>query len=178
MGRVIKDFANRKLNAYIPGGFEFVGASDLVQGHLLAMRKGRSGQRYILSSEFLTVDRLMAMLETISGVPKPRLRLPPALMMGIAHVTTAVLQRAAPERPQRFTPDAVRLLQMQRRADISKAKRELGYTPAPIADAVRAAYEWFVKQGQIEGPYASTDRTGFRQRQKSPPEASRSGATP
>lgn len=181
MGRVIKDFANKKLNAYLPGGFEFVGASDLVQGHLLAMRKGTSGQRYIISSQFLTVDDLMDMLAEVTGVPKPRLRLPPTVMMGIAHVTTAILRRAAPKAPLRFTPDAVRLLQLKRRADISKAKRELGYTPTAIEGAVRAAYEWFVAHGQIEGKneHAKASGTaGLRQRQKSPPEASRSGVTP
>ena len=180
MGRVIRDFANRKLNAYLPGGFEFVAASDLVHGHLLAMRQGRSGQRYIVSSDFLTVDALMDMLARITGVPKPRLRLPPTVMMGIAHLTTALLRRAAPTRPLRFTPDAVRLLQMQRRADIGKAKRELGYTPTAIESAVLAAYEWFVAHGQIEkeqNDHASRT-AGLRQRQKSPPEASRSRAEP
>jgi nucleoside-diphosphate-sugar epimerase len=149
MGRVIKDFANRAMKAYIPGGFEFVGAGDLARGHLLAMEKGAPGQRYIVSSAFLSVDDLMAMLERITSVPRPRLRLSPAIMMGIAHPTTFILSRLAPDRPIRFTPDAVRLLTMQRRADISKARRELGYVPTSIEDAVADAYAWFVAQGEV-----------------------------
>ena len=47
MGRVIRDFGNGKLRAYIPGGFEFVAVDDLVEGHLLAMEHGRTGHRYI-----------------------------------------------------------------------------------------------------------------------------------
>ncbi|MBX7101241.1 MAG: SDR family oxidoreductase [Myxococcaceae bacterium] len=155
MGRVIKDFANRKLGAYIPGGFEFVGAQDLARGHILAMEKGQTGQRYILSSEFLTVDALMDLLEKIAAVPKPKLRLPPAVMMGVAHVSTAVLNTVAPERPQRFTPDAVRLLSMQRRASCDKAKSELGYRPTPIEGAVQAAYDWFVAHGDVAKPSAA-----------------------
>lgn len=149
MGRVIKDFANKKLSAYIPGGFEFVGAGDLAKGHVLAMEKGRSGQRYIITSEYLSVDDLMVMLEQLSGVPKPKLRLSPGMMMGLAHVSSFVLNRMAPERPQRFTPDAVRLLTLHRRASSAKAQAELGYQPTPIANAVRAAYEWFVAHGDI-----------------------------
>jgi len=162
MGRVIKDFANRAMKAYIPGGFEFVGAGDLARGHLLAMEKGTPGQRYIVSSAFLSVDDLMAMLERITSVPRPRLRLSPAIMMGIAHPTTFVLSRLAPDRPIRFTPDAVRLLTMQRRADISKAKRELGYVPSAIEDAVAEAYAWFVAQGEVPAAPARIPRSQER----------------
>lgn len=152
MGRVIQDFANGKLNAYIPGGFEFVGAADLGRGHLAAMERGRTGQRYIVSGRYLSVDDLMAMLEEITGVKKPKLRLPPAVMLGIAHVTTPMLVALSPSTPLRFTPDAVRLLQMQRKADIGKARSELGYEPSPIEDAVAQAHAWFVQHGTVQPP--------------------------
>jgi nucleoside-diphosphate-sugar epimerase len=156
MGRVIVDFANGDLGAFIPGGFEFVSAADLANGHLLCMEKGRPGQRYIFSTQFLTIDTLMEMLEGITGHRRPR-RLPPALMMGVAHVSTFVLRRVAPDRPLRFTPDAVRLLQMRRRADITKARTDLGFAPTSIERAVRDAYESFVAEGRIRPP-SSTRR--------------------
>ena len=148
MGRVVLDFANGKLGAYIPGGFEFVGAADLARGHLLAMERGRSGQRYIVSTQFLTVDELMGMLETVTGRRRPR-RLPPGAMNVLAHISTFVLNRVAPERPQRFTPDAVRLLSLMRRADIAKARTELGYEPGSIEQAVRDAHAGFVERGLV-----------------------------
>lgn len=148
MGRVVMDFANGDLGAFIPGGFEFVSTADLAAGHVLCMEKGRSGQRYIFSTQFLTVDRLMEILERITGRKKPR-RLPRNVMMGLAHVSTFVLNRIAPERPQRFTPDAVRLLGMQRRTDTSKAQAELGFAPTSIEGAVEDAYAWFVAHGRI-----------------------------
>jgi nucleoside-diphosphate-sugar epimerase len=151
MGRVILDFANGDLRAFIPGGFEFVSASDLAQGHLLCMDRGRSGQRYILSTAFVTIDDLMGILERVTARRRPR-RLSPAIMMGIAHVSTFLLNRFDPDRPRRFTPDAVRLLQMQRRADISKARNELGYAPTSIEQAVSDAYAWFVAQGRVRKP--------------------------
>jgi nucleoside-diphosphate-sugar epimerase len=154
MGRVIKDYANGKLNAYIPGGFEFVGAGDLARGHVLAMERGRSGQRYIVSGQYLSVDDLMSMLQRITGVPKPKLRLPAAVMLGIAHVTTPMLVAFSPGTPLRFTPDAVRLLQMQRKASIEKARKELGYAPRPIEDALRDAYAWFVEHGVVSQDHA------------------------
>jgi nucleoside-diphosphate-sugar epimerase len=143
MGRVLQDFARGRMPAYIPGGFEFVAARDIVQGHLLAMERGRTGQRYIFSTEFVTIDTLMQWMEEITGRPRPRLRLPPPLMAAIAAVASPVLTAVAPDIPQRLTPGAVRLLRMHRRADCSKARQELGYSPTSVKEAVREAHAWF-----------------------------------
>jgi nucleoside-diphosphate-sugar epimerase len=123
---------------------------DIVTGHLLAMERGRCGQRYIFSTEFVTVDTLMQWLEEITGRPRPRLRLPPGLMAAIAAVASPVLSAIAPNRPQRLTPGAVHLLRMHRRADCTKAKQELGYEPTSVKAAVIEAYRWFVAQSEIK----------------------------
>jgi nucleoside-diphosphate-sugar epimerase len=150
MGRVVRDFANGRMPAYIPGGFEFVAARDIVEGHLLAMERGRSGQRYIFSTEFVTVDTLMQWLQEITGQPRPRFRLPPPLMAAIAEVASPLLAAFAPGTPQRLTPGAIHLLRMHRRADCTKARQELGYQPTSVKQALRDAYDWFVAAGQVE----------------------------
>jgi nucleoside-diphosphate-sugar epimerase len=152
LGRTLVDFANGRLRAYVPGGFEFVTTHDLVQGHLLAMQRGRPGQKYIFSTQFLTVDELLGIFEEVTGQPRPRLRLPGALMAGLAQVSDFFLSRFCPRVPRRFTPGAVRLLRQQRRADCGKARHELGYQPTTIVAAVRDAYEFFVQRGQILRP--------------------------
>ncbi len=153
LGRTLVDFANRRLWAYVPGGFEFVSARDMVQGHLLAMEKGRPGQRYIFSTQFLTVDELLGIFEEVTGQLRPRLRLPGPLMSAVAAFSDHLF-RFFPSVPRRFTSGAVRLLRMQRRADCSKAKAELGYQPTSIVDAVREACQFFVERGLIEKPVA------------------------
>jgi len=80
------------------------------------------------------------------------MRLPPAVMSGIAHVSSFVLTNFFPSVPQRFTPAAVRLLQMRRRADTRRAQVELGYQPTSVEDALREAYEHFVERGLITRP--------------------------
>jgi nucleoside-diphosphate-sugar epimerase len=148
MGRVLIDFANGRMRAYIPGGFEFVAARDIVEGHVLAMRHGRCGQRYIFGSGFRTTDELMALYERISGRRRP-VRVPAGLMAGVARITSTVLNNFFPDVPQRFTPASVRLLRMRRRADCSKAASELGYRPTSIEEAVQEAYDWFLERGVI-----------------------------
>ena len=149
MGRVLLDFARGRLRAYIPGGFEFVAARDIVEGHRLAMDKGRTGHKYIFSSGHTTVDELMAYYEEITGRPRPRWRLSPPLMAALAEVTSFVTTRLRPDAPQRFTPGAVRLLRLGRRADTTKARTELGFTPTPLREAIREAYADFVRRGLV-----------------------------
>jgi nucleoside-diphosphate-sugar epimerase len=149
MGAVLRDFANGKLRAYIPGGFEFVAARDICAGHVLAMQKGRVGHKYIISSGFQSMDDIMGIMERVTGRKRPR-RLPASLMATIAPVTQLVQSTLFPSRPQRLTPGAIRILRMERHADTSKAKRELGFVPTPHQDAVREAYEFFVARGAID----------------------------
>jgi nucleoside-diphosphate-sugar epimerase len=108
--------------------------------------------KYIFSTEFKTVDQLMDIYEAVTGRPRPRLRLPPAVMLGLAHVTAYARRCLAPNAPQRFTPGAVRILRMQRRANIAKARTELGYQPTTIRQAIEEQYAFFVSQGRIRRP--------------------------
>jgi nucleoside-diphosphate-sugar epimerase len=147
MGRTLLDFAHGKLRAYVPGGFEFIAARDIAEGHWLAMQRGRSGQKYVFSSRFVSIDEMMGLWEKVTGHPKPRFRLHPTVMAGVAEVTSFVLDNFAPKVPQRLTPAAVRILRSQRRADTSKARAELGFKPTRIEDAIQAAYDDFVRRG-------------------------------
>ncbi len=152
MGQLLLDFAHGRLRAYVPGGFEFVAARDIVQGHILAMTRGRPGQKYIFSTQFLTVDELLSVYEQVTGRSRPKLRLPGSLMSCLASIGDLFLNRLTPEAPRRFTAAAVRFLRMGRQADCSKAKRELGYQPSSISEAIQQAYEFFCRRGQIETP--------------------------
>ncbi len=150
LGGVICDYSNNKLRAYIPGGFDFVATDDLVQGHLLAMEKGRRGEKYTFSTEFLTLGELLDTIGEVSGNKKRLPELPVNVMAGIAKVYYGLAARFFPDVPQRLTPAAIEILKTQRRADLTKAREELGYRPGNIRDAIRRAYEFFVDEGMIE----------------------------
>ncbi len=169
LGRTLCDFANRKLPAYVDGGCEFVAAQDIAQGHLLCMRRGRSGEKYIFSSEYKTISDLLDVFQEVSGVQRPRLRLPVGPMLALSEVTSYALSRLYPSYPQRFTPGAIRLLLQRRRADTSKAKEELGFQPTTIRAAVQDAYAFHYQRNAITNPRAkrpdvsaSTDMTSSR----------------
>jgi len=149
LGRTLCDFANGTLRAYIPGGFMFVAAKDITEGHMLAMDKGRNGQKYIFASEYLSMDDMIGLFEEITGTRRPRLRLPRNVMYGIVTVHEAFMTTFFPKAPLRITPHAVRILGLERRADTTKAQTELGFKPTKMRDAIQDAYEFFSGLGWI-----------------------------
>jgi nucleoside-diphosphate-sugar epimerase len=142
MGRVLLDFANRRLRAYVPGGFEFVAARDIVDGHVLAMNRGRTGEKYIISTGHTTMDEIMAMFSEITGARRPP-RLPSGLVYAVVRASTSLFPRVE----RLMTPDAILLLRSARRADTTKARTELGFVPGDLREAVRLAYEDFARRG-------------------------------
>lgn len=152
MGRTMIDYAHGKLRAFVPGGFDFVNGRDIARGHLLAMDKGRRGHKYICSTSFHTLEELVAMFSEVTGLPPVRLQVPPSLMAGITGLYAGSLAKVFPNLPQRLTPGAIGVLRMRRRADTSKAQRELGYQPSTVRDAVRDAFVFFARQGKLPEP--------------------------
>jgi nucleoside-diphosphate-sugar epimerase len=152
LGGVLCAFAKGRIAAYVPGGFPFVAARDIAEGHVLCMKKGKRGERYIFASEYRTMDELMGMFETVTGRNRPPIRLPRPMMSAIARLIDPFVTRWVPPERHRLTPAAIHILGLERRADIEKARRELGYQPTPLLDAVRAAYDFFCARGEIESP--------------------------
>lgn len=151
VGKTILDFARGRMPAYVPGRFEFVAVRDVVAGHLLAMEKGRRGERYILSGGAFTLDQILDHLHEVTGAKRPRLRLPVGLMLPIAAVSNVVMRNFFPEVPPRFTPGTIRLLQSGKHADTSKARHELGLTPTSVLDAFTDSVAWFRARGSLSG---------------------------
>jgi hopanoid-associated sugar epimerase len=149
VGQTIIDFASGKMPAYVPGEFEFVAVRDVVAGHLLAMDKGKPGERYILSGGHYSLDQILDHLSSLTGRKKPKLRIPVGVMLPLAHVSNVFLSTFAPARPPRFTPGTIKILNGGKRADTSKARRELGLQTTPVMDAFTEAYEWLKSRGKI-----------------------------
>ncbi|MEC7523974.1 MAG: hydroxymethylglutaryl-CoA reductase, degradative [Myxococcota bacterium] len=157
MGQTLMDFANGKMPAYIPGGFSFVAARDIVEGHIRGLQRGATGQKYIIATQYVEVDELMGIFEEVSGHPRPKLRLPVGVMAPVAEVSSFVLGNFFPKKPQRLTPAAVKILNQRRRASFERARRELGYEPTSIRQAVHEAYADFARRGLVPAREGTTE---------------------
>lgn len=149
IGRVLLRFASGKLRAYVPGGFEFISASDIAEGHVLAMARGRPGQKYIFATEFLTFDQIVAMFGRVTGQASRPLRLPPTVMLAAAGLAGRVMPLLTPRHEQLLTGAAIRILRQGRRADTIRAREELGFRPGSIEAAVAEAHRWFRANGVL-----------------------------
>ncbi|MCY3541185.1 MAG: NAD-dependent epimerase/dehydratase family protein [Gammaproteobacteria bacterium] len=154
LGTTLCKYTSGKVRAYVDGGFAFVAARDIVEGHVLCMQKGRTGHKYIFASEYKTISDILDLYEEVSGIPRPRRRIPTPIMYVFSEVASFYLSRFHPNFQQRFTPGAIRLLKKRRHANIDKAKQELGYQPTSIRDAVHEAYAFHHARGSITNPRA------------------------
>jgi dihydroflavonol-4-reductase len=146
-GKMIRDAAAGRVPAYIDTGLNIVHVDDVAEGHLLALERGRIGERYILGGENLLLKDILALVAEVAGRRPPRIELPeevvwPAalLMEGLARLTGI---------PPMMTRDHLRMARKKMFFSSAKAATELGYAPRPVRQAVEDAVAWFRANGML-----------------------------
>jgi dihydroflavonol-4-reductase len=147
-GRIVVDFLKKKFPAYLDTGLNLVDARECALGHLAAWEKGRSGERYILGGENLTLKQILDKLAQITGLPSPRVRVPYFVALAAGAVDELVTGRMLGREP-RATIDAVRMGRKKMFVTTGKAERELGWKPVPVDDALRRAVNWFSRNAYV-----------------------------
>jgi dihydroflavonol-4-reductase len=147
-GRIIVDFLKKKFPAYVDTGLNLVDVSECARGYIAAMEKGRSGERYILGGENLTLKRILDKLAVITGLPSPRIRVPYAIALATGVVDEMFTGHILKREP-RATIDAVRMGRKKMFVSSAKAARELGWEGGPVDNALQRAVEWFTSNGYV-----------------------------
>lgn len=147
-GRIIVDFLKKKFPAYVDTGLNLVDVRECALGHIAALEKGRSGERYILGGENLTLKQILDRLAAISGLPSPRVRVPYALALATGVVDELFTGRLLGREP-RATIDAVRMGRKKMFVSSAKAERELGWKVVNVNEALRRAVDWFRTNGYV-----------------------------
>jgi dihydroflavonol-4-reductase len=148
-GKMVLDFARgRALAAPPPGGMNVVAVEDVARGHVAALERGRTRERYLVGGENLSLDEIWALLGAITGRRVPRRRVPHPLLVGIAwadELRCRIAPRARPEVPI----EGVRMAREHMYVDSSKARAELGHQPSSARDALARAVAWYQANGYI-----------------------------
>lgn len=142
-GRVIVEAAAGRMPAFVDTGLNVAHVDDVAHGHLLALEMGRIGERYILGGTDLSLRQI---LEFVCGAvqrPAPKIRLPHAVVLPIAHVAEWWFRAFPPRADPLLTVDSVRMSKKRMYFSSAKARTELGYDPRPAEDALTDAVEWF-----------------------------------
>jgi len=145
-GRMVLDAACGRTPAYVDTGLNLVHVDDVAQGHLLAFERGVVGERYILGGRNMTLQEILTEIARISGQKPPRVKLPHNLVLPIAYLSEAWAWLTNGPEP-RATVDGVRLSKKYMFFSIEKARRELGFNPRPVEEALKDAVEWFRANG-------------------------------
>jgi dihydroflavonol-4-reductase len=147
-GRIVLDFLKRKFPAYVETGLNLVDATECARGHVQALEKGRSGERYILGGENLTLKQILDRLAAITGLKSPTLKLPYVFAFATGVVDEMVTGRILGREP-RATIDAVRMGRKMMFVSSAKAERELGWRTVPVDGALRRSVDWFRGNGYV-----------------------------
>ena len=141
-GKIILDFLNRKMPAYIDTGLNLIDVTDCARGHILAEEKGRPGERYILGNKNMSLKDILLALETLTGLKAPRIKLP----YWVAYTAGLACEWASDNithQPPSVPLAGVKMAKYFMYFDPSKAIRELGLPQNPVENALGQAVRWF-----------------------------------
>jgi dihydroflavonol-4-reductase len=147
-GKIILDFLNGKMPGYVETGLNFVGVEECAAGHLLVSDRGKIGERYLLGAENLTLKGLLDLLARITGLRAPGMKIPHGVALGVAYVESA-FSRLIGKEPQ-IPVEGVKIAQHKMFVDCSRAQRELGFQPGPVAAALGRAVRWYQANGYVK----------------------------
>ena len=145
-GRIVVDFLKKKFPAYVDTGLNLVDVDECARGHMQAFEKGKSGERYILGGENLTLKQILDKLAAITGLPSPAIRVPYVVALATGVVDEVFTGRLLGKEP-RATIDAVRMGKKKMFVTSAKAEREIGWKAVPVDGALQRAVKWFRTNG-------------------------------
>ncbi len=146
-GRVIVEAAQGRMPAFLDTGLNLVHVDDVAEGHLLALEKGRQGERYILGGQDVSLGRMLADIAGLVGRKPPTLSLPRAPLYPLALITEAMAYVTGKE--PFLTLDALKMARHHMFFSSAKAEAELGYAARPYVDGLSDALDWFRQAGYI-----------------------------
>jgi dihydroflavonol-4-reductase len=146
-GDTILRFLRRQMPAYVDTGLNLIHVKDVAMGHLLALEKGTSGDRYILGHANWTLKQMLDELARITGIPAPTIAVPTWLPLGVAWVDECLLGRLG--KTPSIPYDGVRMSQQKMYYNPAKALQNLNLPQTPVADSLQDAVDWFVSKGCV-----------------------------
>ena len=129
------------------GNYAFV--KDMINGHYLAAINGKTGENYILGGENMTYIELLNAFGVVSGIKRSQVAVPLFVMLSVANVMQFIGDKFGVT--PAVTPPFIRKYTHTWATDISKAKRELGYTVTPFKTALEETADWIRKERKAIG---------------------------
>jgi dihydroflavonol-4-reductase len=142
MGRALILMSQGKLPFLVPGGYDWVDVRDVVQAAIIAMTKGRKGERYLLSGHWRELKVIADMVSDIEERTRRRMTCPHTIAgLGLPFVNFFC---RCTDTEALYTRDSLRTLRTgHRKISHEKAHKELDFVPRPLMDTLRDTIDWF-----------------------------------
>ena len=157
-GRYLVDAVRRGFVAHVGGGYDFVDVRDLAAGIAAAMHKGRRGEHYILSGEYLSLRDMGELAGQAVGRHVRQIQLPVGLARAAA-VVTPLWYRLSGTTPN-LTAESLDIVFGAAKLVNAKARHELGFSTRPLSETVRDQMYWFAAEGYLPPALARTAVAG------------------
>src|SRR5271170_3974916 len=146
-GRIIIEAASGRMPAFVDTGLNLAHVDDVASGHVAALDRGRTGERYILGGANVFLADMLADISRLVGRRPPTLKLPRALIYPIAYGAEFAAKVSGSE--PFVTLDGLRMARHHMFFDDAKARRELGYVSRPYREGLSDAIAWFRSHGAL-----------------------------
>lgn len=146
-GRIVLDYMKGRMKAFVHTGLNVIHVRDVARGHILAARSGRVGQKYILANRNLLLEEIFGILEKLTGIPAPRVRIPKAALLPLACLSEGVSRLTGKE--PLVPMDGVRMAHKMMFYSGDRAVRELGLVLTPVEEAFGDAVRYFASGGYV-----------------------------
>jgi dihydroflavonol-4-reductase len=146
-GRIILDFLNGRMPAYVDTGMNVVAVEDVAEGHWQALQRGRVGQRYLLGGRNMTLKEILDSLASVTHRRAPRVKMPYAVALAAAYAESIFCSITG--REPRIPLEGVRMSRHKMFVDCSLAPRELGFTSGSVDAALERAARWYIDNGYV-----------------------------
>ena len=147
-GKIILDFMNREMPAYIDTGLNLIDVKDCARGHILAELKGIPGDRYILGNQNMTLLEILITLEKITGLKAPRIKMPFWVALSAGWACEMVANHLT-GKPPSIPLAGVKMAKYFMYFDSSKAVNTLGLAQNPVENALRKSVDWFKENNYL-----------------------------
>lgn len=147
-GRLVTEFLNGRVPAFVDTTLNVVHVDDLATGHVLALEQGAIGRSYIVGGENMSMRSFLARLAECTGLPAPRIQVPRGVALAVGALSELVEGRVLRREPS-VALESARMSTTNMMFDDSRARVELGYSPRPAETALEDSARWFVEHGYI-----------------------------
>ncbi len=143
VGQVISDYINGLPMARVKGGYNFVSVTDVARGIIAASQKGKSGECYLLSGQYMSVDDMFRHLNALLGKKHLPVKLP-VWLVSLCQPLVNLYFNMRGKKPV-FSRYALKCLNENKDYDPVNAREVLGYDHVTATQALTEACHYFLR---------------------------------